>query len=99
MGRDFRSSFGAGLDSGFDSDLSAMDVGFDSGFDSGLSGFDVTMVVLLFLLPTPGAGPEKAWNFAGMALRKVHRGLLKMGSAAPRKFNELTPDLCTPQSS
>jgi hypothetical protein len=44
MGRDFRSSLGAGFDSG----LSALGVGFDSGFDSGLSGFDVTMVVLLF---------------------------------------------------
>ena len=59
MGRDFRSSLAAGLDTGFDSDLSASGVGFDSGFDSGLSGFDFTMVVLLFLLPPPGASPGK----------------------------------------
>jgi hypothetical protein len=76
MGSDFRSflsSFGDGLDSGFDAGLSALGVGFDSGFDSGLSGFDVTMVVLLFLLPPPGAGPEKAWKIVGQALKmKAH---------------------------
>jgi hypothetical protein len=72
MGSDFRSflsSFGDGLDSGFDPGLPAMGVGFDSGFNSGLSGFDVTMVVLLLLLPTPRAGAEKAWKFAGPAMR------------------------------
>lgn len=57
------------------------------------------MVVLLFLLPTHGAGPEKAWKFAGQAMKKVHCRLLKTGSDRPRKFNELTPDLCTSRSS
>jgi hypothetical protein len=64
---------GAGLASGFDSGLSALGVGFDSGFDSGLSGFDVTMVVLLFWLPPPGAGPGKAWKIVEQALKmKAH---------------------------
>jgi hypothetical protein len=74
MGRDFRSSLGAGLDSG----LSALGVGFDSGFDSGLSGFDFTLVVLLFLLPPPGASPWKAWKIVvEQALKmKTHWRLL-----------------------
>jgi hypothetical protein len=76
MGSDFRaflSSFGDGLESDFDPCLSALGVGFDSGFDSGLSGFVVTMVVLLFLLPPPGAGPGKAWKIVEQALKmKAH---------------------------
>jgi hypothetical protein len=61
------------LGSGFDSGLSALGAGFDSGFDSGLSGFDVTMVVLLFWLPPPGAGPGKAWKIVEQALKmKAH---------------------------
>jgi hypothetical protein len=76
MGSDFRaflSSFGDGLESDFDPCLSALGVGFDSGFDSGLSGFVVTMVVLLFLLPPPGASPGKAWKIVGQALKmKAH---------------------------
>jgi hypothetical protein len=54
MGRDFRaslSSFGAGLESGFD-------VGFGSGF----SAFNFTIDVLPFLLLVSGAGPAKAWQ-------------------------------------
>jgi hypothetical protein len=71
--REFLSSFGAGLDSGFDSDLSAMGVGFDSGFDSVLPGFGFTVIVLLFLLPPPSAGPEKACRIVEQALKKkVH---------------------------
>jgi hypothetical protein len=80
MGSDFRSflsSFGDGLESDFDPCLSALGVGFDSGFDSGLSGFVVTMVVLLFLLPPPGASPGKAWKIVGHALKKkTHWGHL-----------------------
>jgi hypothetical protein len=75
MGSDFRaflSSFGDGLESDFDPCLSALGVGFDSGFDSGSSGFDVTMVVLLFLLPTLGTGQKKAWKIVGQALKKTH---------------------------
>jgi hypothetical protein len=73
MGRDFRSSSGAGLDSGFGSDLSALGVGFDSGVASGLSGFDVTTVVLLFLLPPEDASPGKAWKIVEQALKmKAH---------------------------
>jgi hypothetical protein len=61
------------LESDFDPCLSALGVGFDSGFDSGLSGFVVTMVVLLFLLPPPGAGPGKAWKIVEQALKmKAH---------------------------
>jgi hypothetical protein len=71
--REFLSSFGADLDSGFDSDLSAMGVGFDSGFDSVLPGLDVTIVVLLFLFPPPGASPGKAWKIVEPALKtKAH---------------------------
>jgi len=77
MGRDFRSSLGAGLDSGFGSDLSALGVGFDSGFESGLSGFDVTMVVLQFWLPPPGASPGKAWKIVEQVLKKAHWRPLK----------------------
>ncbi|MGB0066136.1 MAG: hypothetical protein WBP85_16960, partial [Terracidiphilus sp.] len=74
MGSDFRSflsSFGDGLESDFDPCLSALGVGFDSG----LSGFDVTMVVLLFLLPPPGASPGKAWKIVEQALKmRAHWG-------------------------
>jgi hypothetical protein len=69
-----------------------MGVGFDSGFDSGLSGFDVTMTELLSLLPAQRAGLKKAWNLAGLAMRKVHYRLLKIDSDTTRRFNELTPD-------
>jgi hypothetical protein len=76
MGSDFRSflsSFGDGLESDFDPCLSALGVGFDSG----LSGFDVTMVVLLFLLPPPGASPGKAWKIVEQALKmRAHWGQL-----------------------
>jgi hypothetical protein len=69
---EFLSSFGAGLDSGFDSDLFATGVGFDSGFDSVLPGLDVTIVVLLFYLPPPGAIPGKAWKIVEQAPMKAH---------------------------
>jgi hypothetical protein len=38
-------------------------------FGSGLSGFDVTMDVLLFWLPPPGAGPGKARKIVEQALK------------------------------
>jgi hypothetical protein len=77
MGNDFKSflsSFGAGLDSGFDSGLSAVGDGFDSSFDSGLSGFGVTMVALQFLLyigRRSREGSEDLWKIPV----EGHRGL------------------------
>jgi hypothetical protein len=60
---------GAGLDSG----LSALGGGFDSGFKSGLPGLDITIVVLLFWFPPPGADPGKAWKIVEQALKmKAH---------------------------
>jgi hypothetical protein len=62
MGRDFRSSLGAGLDSG----LSALGVGFDSGFDFGFSGFDFTCDSSPVLAPSTGrrsrGGLEDRWT-------------------------------------
>jgi hypothetical protein len=69
MGRDFSSSLGAGLDSGFDAGISALGVGFGSGFDSGFSVFGFTVVVLLFLLPPQGASPGKARKIVEQALK------------------------------
>jgi hypothetical protein len=63
MGSDFRSF------------LSSFSGGLDPGLDSDLSGFDVTMVVLLFPLFTPDAGPEGAWKVVGRALKKAIGGL------------------------
>jgi hypothetical protein len=63
MGSDFRaslSSFGAGVESGF-----------DAIFGSGFSAFGFTMDVLLFLLLVPGADPEVAWKLVGQALKKA----------------------------
>jgi hypothetical protein len=60
MGRDFRSSLGAGL-----SALAA-------GFDSALSGSDFMIAVLLSLLSPPGSNLGKSWRLVEEALKEAH---------------------------